>query len=104
MMSLVKAIVLAVFSTEVGLVKNSTGLMSLLPDSMALGGLLYNCCEKLVQHIMGRAESFRGTGFSPFRKEKLSKEVLVCLCWSVKCLWYKLIDIHLYTIAVFPRI
>ena len=74
MVSLVKSILMAVFSTKIS-VRNSSGFISLFPDSMEFGGVLYGCCEKLVQHIVGRAQSVGISGYSPSSKQKLSKEV-----------------------------
>lgn len=74
MLSLVKSLLMALPSTNVGVVKSS-GILALLPDGEELGRVLYSTCMKLIQHIMSRQPCVVIAGASPSSKEKQSKEV-----------------------------
>ena len=72
LLSLVKSLVLALPTTEVGVVK-TVGILTLLPDGQELGGALYDSCVLLIQHIMSQQPNVVA---SPSSKEKVSKEVI----------------------------
>ena len=72
MLSLVKSLLKAVPGTKVGAATcRSTGVLIQLPDGgEELGGVLYNTCVKLIQHIMSRQPCVAIAGASPSRQSK----------------------------------
>ena len=76
MVSLIKSLVSAVLDVEMGGDEiKMKGFATLLPNGGELSGLLYASCVKLIQHIVGCAQSYMTAGSSPVRKEKQSNDV-----------------------------
>ncbi len=76
LISIIKTILCVVFSTKANSVRNSGGYLQLIRDPEELGLKLYECCKKLVQHIVDKARPMEANHVSPTEQEVLSKEVL----------------------------
>jgi len=79
LISIEKMILCTVFSTKANSVRNSGGYLQFVSDPKELCQLLYTCCEKLVQHIVGKARPIEVGSVSPSKEDQLTKEVRV-LC------------------------
>ena len=75
MLSLVKSLLKAVPDTKVGVARSTGILTQLLDGGEELGGVLYNTCVKLIQHIMSRQPCAAIAGASPSNRDRQSKEV-----------------------------